>query len=510
MKRVKIRKVCLVLLLAAATGRGLASPEAEGVPSEALMEFVGTLNALDHPRDFCLMRHGRLVKEGRWRGVIRNAGQQDELANAAVGRTQIGGLTRLLTQAAAGIAVDRGRLADDAKLEGLLRRMAADDADGLAAADELSELVEKSVGESTAAFLVANFVNRLGNPLVHNWTAQAQTRDKRLMRGGDGVDMEVRSLARIGDCLLHGGCVGKSRLLSEKWMKSHPARTVAYGGNALVLSPEMDAVLAVLTTAKDARAILAAAERLFATFADRPLPENPAAEKRLAQTCGSLALPADKAEKSARKPSPPSFGRRHEVLLLPPRGNYKRNSEGDIVQLKDGRLMLMWSRMMGSNADDAKSHICRRHSSDGGKTWTDDEEVFETPKGSGNVMCVSLLRLQSGKIALAYLEKVSNGDCRPWFYTSSDEGKTWTDKAKVVADAYRGYYVFNNARLIQLKSGRLVYSWSFQTAARRPSASRSIVAGERGERSEDGAAGPHVSPPSDEYDAYCQSASVRK
>ena len=452
--------VCTGAIALAAFGVRAAAPEAEGISSGAIETWIGELEKLDHPRDFCIMRHGRWVMQGGWRGVVRNEGQQDAAANAAAGRTPIGGLTRLLMLAAAGIAVDRDELKDDAALEALLLRMMRDSADGVAAADELSERIEQSVGEATSTYLVTHFLNRLEGPLCHNWTAQAQARDKRLMQGADGVAIEARNLARIGDVFLHNGLSGKRRLISEAWLKDHPVRTVAYGGNVLVVSPEKDAVVAVLTAAKEPQAILAATERLLATFAAQPLPENAAAAQRLEARRRTLALPAGQMEKSVRKAMPPSFGQQHEVLRLAPHGNIHRNSEGDLVKLNDGRLMLMWSRMMGSNADDAKSHICRRYSSDGGKTWTDDEEVFATPAGSFNVMCVSLLRLRSGRIALGYLEKFSDGDCRPYFYVSSDEGRTWTDKVKVVSDAYRGYYVFNNARLVQLKSGRLVFAGS--------------------------------------------------
>lgn len=435
-------------------------PEADGVPSKALVDFMADLERLDHPRDFCVMRHGKWVTQGSWRGVVRDEGQQDAQANVASGRAPIGGLTRLITLAAAGIAVEKGRLADDAKLASLVSRMMADGPDALAAGDELSAHIERSAGESTAAFIVANFMNRLHGPLVHNWTAQPQPGDARLMRGATGVAMEILSLARIGDCFLHNGCSGPRRLVPESWLRRHPVRSAAYGGNVLVVSPEKDAVVAVLTSEASPQGVLAAVERLLAAFSDKPLAEDAKGFAEMSRMRRSLKLPPEKTEKNTRRPSPTSFGERHELLRLEPRGNFKRHSEGDIIKLKDGRLMLMWSRMMGSNSDDAKSHICRRYSSDNGKTWTDDEEVFATPNGAKTVMCISLLRLRSGKILLAYLLKTSEKDCRPICYHSSDEGRTWKELGFVVPDSCRAYYVFNNARVVQLKSGRLIYSGS--------------------------------------------------
>ena len=126
------------------------------------------------------------------------------------------------------------------------------------------------------------------------------------------------------------------------------------------------------------------------------------------------------------------------------------------IELKDGRLMLMWNRMAGSTSDDAHSDICRCYSADGGKTWTKPEVVLTTPKGALNVMCVSLLRLAGGNLALAYLLKTSERDCRPLYRVSPDDGSTWSDPVCVIPDARRDYYVVNNGRLVQLKNGRLV------------------------------------------------------
>jgi len=68
---------------------------------------------------------------------------------------------------------------------------------------------------------------------------------------------------------------------------------------------------------------------------------------------------------------------------------------------------------------------------------------------------VSLLRLQNGSIALFYLLKNSEQDCRPLMRLSADEGATWGAPVTCITDQV-GYYVLNNDRAVQLKSGRLV------------------------------------------------------
>ena len=431
-----------------------ASPEAQGVSSAEVSAWIDELSKVDHPRDCLIIRKGRCVAVGSWRGVLRGVGQTNE--GAINGRTPIGGLTRLLVFAAAGIAVDKGKLKDDSRLDSLVRRMLKDSQDGCRAADELSALVEKSVGESTAAFVVANFMNCIAGGLIHNWTAEAQEKDKRLMKGADGGAIEIANLGRIADCLLHEGKSGNRQLVSAAWMRRYPLRTVAFGGNVMILSPEKDAVVIVLSSARDGKPIVAASEKLMASVSTDPLPENPAACDALARKCRTLSLSPNQVEKPSAEKRPPSLGEHTCVLDIKPDSHYRRNSEGDVIALKDGRLMLMWNRMAGSTSDDAHSDICRCYSADGGKTWTKPEVVLATPKGALNVMCVSLLRLAGDNLALAYLLKTSERDCRPLYRVSSDDGSTWSDPVCVIPDARRDYYVVNNGRLVQLKNGRLV------------------------------------------------------
>jgi len=70
-------------------------------------------------------------------------------------------------------------------------------------------------------------------------------------------------------------------------------------------------------------------------------------------------------------------------------------------------------------------------------------------------MSVSLLRLQNGQLALFYIRKNSEEDCIPMMRVSEDEAKTWSDPITCITDK-QGYFVLNNSRVIQLKSGRLL------------------------------------------------------
>jgi len=150
-------------------------------------------------------------------------------------------------------------------------------------------------------------------------------------------------------------------------------------------------------------------------------------------------------------------------LLIAPRTGNGRNSEGDFIQLKDGRILLVYSKFVGTG-DHAAAELAGRYSSDGGKTWTDDDiQVIDRKAGEANLMSVSLLRLSDNRIALFYVQKYNSppGSKYPFLdyilmRTSTDEAVTWSEPTHVVPRDQPGYRVLNNDRVVQLKSGRLV------------------------------------------------------
>ncbi len=143
-----------------------------------------------------------------------------------------------------------------------------------------------------------------------------------------------------------------------------------------------------------------------------------------------------------------------ESVIAPATAESPRNSEGDLIVLKDGSILAAWSEFYGGNRDDSSGRISAKISKDGGKTWGERWTMVEN-SGAENVMSASFLRLkESGDLLLFYLEKNSKTDLRPLVRRSSDEGKTWSDPVTIIRD--EGYWVMNNARVVQLKSGRIV------------------------------------------------------
>src|SRR5687768_7866802 len=144
------------------------------------------------------------------------------------------------------------------------------------------------------------------------------------------------------------------------------------------------------------------------------------------------------------------------ALRLEPGENNPRNSEGDFIELKDGRILFVYSHYFaGRGGDHDPAYLAGRYSSDGGKTWTPDDVKIVDREGTMNVMSVSLLRLKTGEIALFYLRKNSETDCIPMVRFSYDEAKTWSEPRECITDK-EGYFVLNNNRVIQLNDGRLL------------------------------------------------------
>lgn len=142
-----------------------------------------------------------------------------------------------------------------------------------------------------------------------------------------------------------------------------------------------------------------------------------------------------------------------ESMIAKASSKFPRNSEGDLVVLKDGRLLLAWTQFYGGFGDGEGAHVVAQHSPDHGQTWG-ETFVLQENVGDCNVMSVSFLRLQTGELLFFYLVKNSWLDLRVMVRRSDDEGQSWS--APVQVSSKHGYNVMNNARVIQLKSGRLL------------------------------------------------------
>ncbi|MGV3530743.1 MAG: sialidase family protein, partial [Chthoniobacteraceae bacterium] len=72
--------------------------------------------------------------------------------------------------------------------------------------------------------------------------------------------------------------------------------------------------------------------------------------------------------------APPQIALQRHLTLAPKPGN-RRNSEGDFIQLKDGRWLFIYTHFTGGADDHSSAVLASRESRDGGVTWSDEDKV---------------------------------------------------------------------------------------------------------------------------------------
>ncbi len=156
-----------------------------------------------------------------------------------------------------------------------------------------------------------------------------------------------------------------------------------------------------------------------------------------------------------------------EVILGRSDEVFPRHSEGDLVRLADGKLLAVWSRFK-NRSDHGESEVVGRYSEDEGLTWGEIESFasISEPEHSSNsnLMSASLLKLSSGgKIFFSYMGKEEtepenedfNRKIRSAIYLRLSDAGTHFSRPRRITD-HDHYYVVNNARALQLSSGRIL------------------------------------------------------
>lgn len=152
---------------------------------------------------------------------------------------------------------------------------------------------------------------------------------------------------------------------------------------------------------------------------------------------------------------------REVLLLLQASKEFPRISEGDLIELKDGRFCVVYTRFTSGGADDSAADLVVQTSADGGKTWS-SAKVLLRNEGKCNVMSVTLRRIRSGELLLFYLRKDSEADaCNLFVRRSTDELLTLGEPVRVTT--LDGYHVVNNDRVLELSTGRLIVPAALHT-----------------------------------------------
>lgn len=154
----------------------------------------------------------------------------------------------------------------------------------------------------------------------------------------------------------------------------------------------------------------------------------------------------------------PIVSKSEVIRLLPPQPGNARNSEGDFVRLRDGRILFAYSRYNSDASDDGAScDIAGLYSDDNGLHFS-EEPVIIVPASAHhtrNLMSVSLLRLQNGQLALFYLCK--HDPYSEYYMRLANEDETaFGEPVRCLPFGEKSYNVVNNARVVQLADGRLL------------------------------------------------------
>lgn len=149
----------------------------------------------------------------------------------------------------------------------------------------------------------------------------------------------------------------------------------------------------------------------------------------------------------------------YEAILAPVTAANARNSEAAAVELRDRRILLVWSDFYGGPTDFSAGRLSAVTSADRGRTWGEKYTVVENT-AVVTTLLPSLLRLKSGELALFYLKMEDMADSRMFIRKSYDEAETWSDEVCVTSDP--GYHSPANDRCLQLRKGRIVVpdGWS--------------------------------------------------
>ena len=140
-----------------------------------------------------------------------------------------------------------------------------------------------------------------------------------------------------------------------------------------------------------------------------------------------------------------------------------RNGEGSFIRFDDCTILFAFSRFIGNNGDDHQpSSIALVRSRDEGETWSEPEIIATAPEfGGSNSMCVSAIRQADGKIGFYFLTKILDGGTVEGLHSVVCRSLTTDgvhfENQRCEFHAPKGYYIFNNDRLVRLKDGRLVY-----------------------------------------------------
>src|SRR5262245_52168229 len=235
-----------------------STPEAQGISSEAIQDFISTVDKIDTLHSFMLVRHGQVIAEGWWK------------PEAADKPHVLHSLSKSFNSTAVGLAIAEGKLSLDdpvlkffpgeapaepsenlkaMKVRDLLTMSCGHETEAKSARNApavkdflaqpvpfkpgthflyntigsytLSAIVTKVTGKTSLEFLKPRLFEPLGieNP---EWPSSPEGNSL----GGYGLKLCTEDVAKLGQLYLQNGRWNGKQLLPEKWVKQATSKQV--------------------------------------------------------------------------------------------------------------------------------------------------------------------------------------------------------------------------------------------------------------------------------------------
>jgi len=124
----------------------------------------------------------------------------------------------------------------------------------------------------------------------------------------------------------------------------------------------------------------------------------------------------------------------------------------------NGELVMGFDDHFGGVDDEAPAEMRYMVSTDEGLTWEERGVLLEMDGKISN-LGPSLLRLQSGRVALAYMRNNDFDDLKNYIRFGDESLTNWSEPVCITPQ--EGYNCATGTRLIQLRTGRLLYPVAF-------------------------------------------------
>jgi CubicO group peptidase (beta-lactamase class C family) len=330
-----------------------SSPEAQGVSSAAVLDFVEAADkSIDAMNSFMLLRHDHVVAEGWWSPYDADAPHS------------LYSLSKSFTSTAVGIAISEGKFSlDDPVLKFFPEDAPSEPSINLKSM-RVSDLLRMSTGQQsepprtpnavwTKTFLAHTVPFKPGTHFLYNTSANYmlsaivqkttgmtlldyltprlfeplgiehptwETSPQGISTGGYGLSIRTEDIARFGQLYLRKGEWNGKRLVPAEWVAAATTRQTSNGSNPTsdwdqgygyqfwrcrhnayrgdgafgqycIVLPDQDAVIAITSGVRDMQAVLNLVwDKLLPAFRFTALPDDDLARARLEQTLKSLTL----------------------------------------------------------------------------------------------------------------------------------------------------------------------------------------------------------------------------